>query len=116
MPTATCLFCKMVRQEIPVEFVYQDPHCIVIRDKYPKAHTHLLIIPRLHVENLDAVTEDHASLLGHLLIQVKEIAKLVGLTEGYRIIVNTGPGGGQEIFHLHVHVLGGRGGRLPGFA
>lgn len=101
-----CLFCKIIAGAIPSEQLYQDDQLIVIKDKYPKAPTHLLIIPREHIVSLNEIESRHANLMSHIFLKVKEIAKIAGLTDGFRTIVNTGAGGGQEIFHLHIHILG----------
>lgn len=110
---ADCLFCKIIAGEIPGDFVYEDEQMVVFRDKFPKASVHLLAVPRKHIASLDALTAEDATLMGHLTLKLKDIAQAVGLEEGYRTIVNTGAGGGQEIFHIHYHILGGD--KLPGF-
>ena len=108
-----CLFCKIVAGTIPSERVHEDDHVIVLKDIHPKAPVHLLIVPRLHVESLNELTPAHDGLVAHMLRLLPGLARKQGLANGFRTIVNTGPGGGQEIFHLHIHLLGG--GRLPGF-
>ena len=108
-----CLFCKIVAGKIPSEQVHEDDQVIVFKDIHPKAPVHLLIVPRLHVESLNELTPAHDGLVAHMLRLLPGLARKQGLANGFRTIVNTGPGGGQEIFHLHIHLLGG--GRLPGF-
>ena len=108
-----CLFCKIVAGKIPSERVHEDDHVIVFKDIHPKAPVHLLIVPRLHVESLNELTPAHDGLVAHMLRLLPGLARKQGLANGFRTIVNTGPDGGQEIFHLHIHLLGG--GRLPGF-
>lgn len=108
-----CIFCKIARGEVPAPKLYEDEQVIVIRDKFPKAPVHLLVIPREHIENLAALNERHAGLGWHMLRLLPEVARGQGLHDGFRTIINTGAGGGQEIPHLHFHILGG--GRLPGF-
>lgn len=108
-----CLFCKIVAGEIPSERVHEDDQVIVFKDIYPKAPVHLLIVPRLHVESLNEITPAHDGLVAHMLRLLPGLARKQGLASGFRTIINTGPGGGQEIFHIHIHLLGG--GRLPGF-
>jgi histidine triad (HIT) family protein len=99
----------MISKEIPADFVYQDENAIVIRDINPQAPTHLLVIPVEHVESLDEAAKKHEPLLGHLLRLAARVANDEGLAEsGYRTVINTGAGAGQSVFHLHVHVLGGR--------
>ncbi len=108
-----CIFCQIVGNQIPAPRLYEDEHLIVIADKYPKAPVHLLVIVREHIPSLNEVGPEHAELMAHAVSVLPEIARRGGLTDGFRTIINTGPGGGQEIPHLHIHVLGG--GRLPGF-
>jgi histidine triad (HIT) family protein len=109
MSENNCLFCRMITKEIPADFVYQDERAIVIRDINPQAPTHLLVIPVDHLESLDEASKKHEPLLGHLLRVAARVANDEGLAEsGYRTVINTGAGAGQSVFHLHVHVLGGR--------
>ena len=109
MSEENCLFCRMIRKEIPTDFVYSDDHAIVIRDINPQAPTHLLVIPVEHLESLDEASKHDEPVLGHLLRVAARVANDEGLAEsGYRTVINTGAGAGQSVFHLHVHVLGGR--------
>jgi len=109
MSVTTCLFCRMIAKEIPAEVVHQDDRSIVIRDINPQAPTHLLVIPLEHIESLDEASQKDEALLGHLLRVGARVANAEGLDEsGYRTVINTGAGAGQSVFHLHVHVLGGR--------
>jgi len=109
MTDQNCLFCKIIAGEIPGEFVHQDDLCVVIRDINPQAPRHVLVIPREHLESLDEASRKDEAMLGHLLRVGARIANDEGLAEsGYRTVVNTGAGAGQSVFHLHVHVLGGR--------
>lgn len=108
-----CIFCQIVGNQIPAPRLYEDERLIVIADKYPKAPVHMLVIPRDHIPSLNEVGPEHAELMAHALSVLPEVARRGGLADGFRTIINTGPGGGQEIPHLHIHVLGG--GRLPGF-
>ncbi|HEX6729235.1 MAG TPA: histidine triad nucleotide-binding protein [Pyrinomonadaceae bacterium] len=106
---ADCLFCKIISGEIPSDSVHQDERCVVIRDINPQAPTHVLVIPREHMESLDEAGAGDELLLGHLLRVGARIANQEGLEEsGYRTVINTGAGAGQSVFHIHVHVLGGR--------
>jgi histidine triad (HIT) family protein len=102
-----CLFCKIVSGTIPGEFVHQDDRCVVIRDINPQAPTHVLVIPREHLESLDDASQKDEGLLGHLLRVGARVANDLD-NEAYRTVINTGEGAGQSVFHLHVHVLGGR--------
>lgn len=106
-----CLFCKIGRGEIPSERVYEDDDVFVIRDIAPKAPTHLLVIPHKHIVGLNDLLPDDKDLMGRIMLLLPKLAKEQGLNLGYRTIINTDKGGGQEIFHLHIHLLGG--GHLP---
>ena len=108
-----CLFCKIAEGEIPSDTVYEDDQVIVFKDLYPKAKVHLLVVPREHVESLKEMDASRDALMAHMMRLLPKLAEEQGLDTGFRTIINTGPGGGQEIFHLHIHLLGG--GRLPGF-
>lgn len=104
----SCLFCKIIEGSIPSKSVYQDEHCVAFSDINPQAPVHFLVVPREHVVSLAEAQESHKPLLGHLLWAAGEIARKQGLAKGYRVVLNTGPDGGQTVDHLHVHVLGGR--------
>ena len=109
MPDNDCLFCKIIAGDIAAEFVHQDGRCVVIRDMNPQAPTHVLVIPQEHIESLDDASQKDEALLGHLLRVAARVANDVGLSDtGYRTVINTGAGAGQSVFHLHVHLLGGR--------
>ena len=106
MPENDCLFCRIIAGEIPADLVHQDESCIVIRDLNPQAPTHVLIIPREHMESLDDASHRDEPMLGHLLRVAARIANDEGHGEsGYRTVINTGAGSGQSVFHLHVHVM-----------
>lgn len=109
-----CLFCKISEGTIPAEMVYQDETVVVFKDIYPKADVHLLVVPRQHIASLNELNSEHDNLMAHMLRLLPNLAREQGLDNGFRTIINTGPGGGQEIYHLHIHLLGG--GSLPGFA
>ncbi len=102
-----CLFCKIERNEIPSQRVYEDEDVIVIKDIAPKAKVHLLVIPRKHIASLNELNESDQALMGKIVLLLPKLAKEQGLDEGFRTIVNTGKGGGQEVFHIHFHLLGG---------
>lgn len=108
-----CLFCKIVAGEIPGDMVYEDDKVIAFKDINPKAEVHLLVIPREHVASLYELTPEHDALMAHMMRVIPQLAKSQGLDEGFRTIINTGKGGGQIIFHLHMHLMGGK--DLPGF-
>jgi histidine triad (HIT) family protein len=102
------LFGKIIRREIPADIIYEDEQCLVFRDINPQAPVHVLIIPKKPIPQLGAATEADQSLLGHLLLVAKQVAEQLGLTQGYRLVINTGAHGGQTVFHLHIHLLGDR--------
>jgi len=109
MSEENCLFCKIAAAEMPAGLVHQDKLCIAIRDINPQAPTHILVIPREHMESLNEASHQDEPLLGHLLRIAARIANDEGHAEsGYRTVINTGTGAGQTVFHLHVHILGGR--------
>ncbi|HZG38443.1 MAG TPA: histidine triad nucleotide-binding protein [Nodosilinea sp.] len=103
------IFGKIIRKEIPANIVYEDDLCLAFTDVNPQAPTHVLVIPKQPIPSLADATPDDKELLGHLLLTVKQVADQMGLTEnGYRVVINTGTDGGQTVFHLHLHLLGGR--------
>jgi histidine triad (HIT) family protein len=105
--TETCLFCRIVRKEIPAAVVWEDATALAFRDIDPKASTHVLVIPKQHIASLNEATDP--AVLGHLVLAAREIAAEEGIADGgYRIVLNTGRDAGQTVFHLHVHLLGGR--------
>lgn len=108
-----CIFCKIIAGEIPSSKVYEDELIFVFKDINPKATAHLLVIPKQHIARLDHLDESHSSLIAHMFLKLPALAKSQGLETGFRTIINTGPGGGQEVDHLHIHLLGGN--NLPGF-
>jgi histidine triad (HIT) family protein len=109
MSEQSCLFCRMIAGEISTDFVQQSDRSVVIRDINPQAPTHLLVIPKEHLESLDEASQSDEGLLGHLLRVGARVANDEGLADsGYRTVINTGAGAGQSVFHLHMHVLGGR--------
>lgn len=102
------LFSKIIRREIPADIVYEDDLALAFKDISPQAPVHILIIPKKPLPQLAAAeSEDHA-LMGHLLLTAKRVAKLAGLKNGYRLVINNGSDGGQTVDHLHLHILGGR--------
>ncbi len=107
-PVDDTIFGKITRGEIPTEFLYEDDLCVVIRDLYPQAPTHVLIIPRQPIAMLSAASEDDQGLLGHLLLVAGKMAEQLGVDDAFRLVINNGEGGGQTVFHLHLHLLAGR--------
>ena len=109
MANDDCIFCKIVAGGIPAAKIFEDERAVVFRDINPQAPTHALVIPREHVASLNEASEDNEALLGHLLLVAARVAREEGLAEsGYRTVINTGAGAGQSVFHVHVHLLGGR--------
>ncbi|MDQ7073466.1 MAG: histidine triad nucleotide-binding protein [Gammaproteobacteria bacterium] len=108
-----CLFCKIIVGEIPSSALYEDDQIYVFKDINPKAAVHLLVVPKEHIQSLDDLNEDHQDLIAHMMLKLPDLARSQSLEDGFRTIINTGPGGGQEVGHLHIHLLGGKG--MPGF-
>ncbi|XP_068621945.1 adenosine 5'-monophosphoramidase HINT1-like [Battus philenor] len=108
------IFGKILRKEIPAKFVYEDDQCVAFHDVNPQAPTHILVIPRKPIPQLSQATDEDEQLLGHLLIAAKKIAANEGLDEnGFRLVINDGKNGAQSVYHLHLHILGGRQMRWP---
>ena len=104
-----CLFCNMVSGAIPCDKVYENEYVLAFRDIDPKAPTHILIIPKKHITTLNEINKNDQDLLGELLLTAKKIAKDEGIdTSGYRTVFNCNSDGGQTVFHIHMHLLGGR--------
>lgn len=102
------IFGKIIRREIPADIVYEDNLCLAFKDVNPQAPVHVLVIPKQPIAKLaDAESADHA-LMGHLLLTVKRVAEQLSLVNGYRVVINTGEDGGQTVYHMHLHILGGR--------
>lgn len=109
-----CLFCRIAEGEIPADVIHEDDQVVAFRDINPQAPTHVLVIPREHVASVDDLEEDHAELVGRLFLVAREIARDEGVDDGgYRLVVNTGAGAGQSVFHIHLHLLGGRAMKWP---
>jgi histidine triad (HIT) family protein len=108
-----CLFCRIVAGKVPAQVVFEDERAVAFRDINPQAPVHLLVIPRQHLASLADAGPDHGELLGHLLLVAGQVARDAGLENGYRTVINCGASAGQTVFHLHVHVLGGRPMRWP---
>ena len=102
------IFAKIIRREIPATIVYEDDLCLAFRDIGPQAPMHILVIPKKPIPKIADAQADDQALLGHLLLKASEIAKSEGYGDAFRLVVNNGAGAGQTVFHLHVHILGGR--------
>lgn len=107
-----CIFCKIANKEIPANKIYEDEDILAFNDINPAAPVHFLLIPKLHIDSLADTQDNHQSLLGKMLLLAPRLAKEQGCEQGFRTIINTGRVGGQEVFHLHFHIIGG-GERLP---
>ncbi|XP_054628350.1 histidine triad nucleotide-binding protein 2, mitochondrial isoform X3 [Dunckerocampus dactyliophorus] len=105
---APTIFSKVIDKTIPADIIYEDDKCLAFRDISPQAPVHFLVIPRSPIPRISQAHDDDAELLGHLLVVAKNVAKKESLTEGYRVVINDGKHGAQSVYHLHVHVLGGR--------
>lgn len=103
-----CLFCKIASGAIPVERLYEDDRVLVFPDINPQAPTHVLLIPKQHIPSHAESAAEDAGLMGHLLWAAAEVARSRKLTDGYRLVINSGPDAGQSVDHLHLHLLGGR--------
>ncbi len=104
-----CVFCKIVKGELPAKVVYEDDKVMAFHDINPQAPIHILVIPKKHIPTLNDISEKDKELIGHIFTVIKEIAKEAGIDQsGYRVLVNCNRDGGQEVFHLHFHLLGGK--------
>lgn len=107
MSEKDCIFCKIVRGEIPARKVYEDEHFLAFNDIRPVAPVHFLMIPKVHVESLADTDDSHAPMLGHMMAMAGRLAREQGASDGFRTIINTGKVGLQEVYHLHIHIIGG---------
>ena len=108
-----CLFCKIVDKEIPSDIIYEDEKVLAFNDINPQAPVHFLVIPKKHIKSTDEIEEADKSLMGHMIYIAAKLAKDNGLEDGYRIVNNCGPHGGQTVDHIHFHVLGKRNMQWP---
>lgn len=105
----TTIFGKIIAKEIPAKIVHEDEHCLAFHDVQPQAPVHVLLIPKKAIRSMAEVTAEDAAVLGHIMVTASKIANDLGLSEkGYRIVANTNGDGGQSVYHLHFHILGGR--------
>lgn len=109
----SCIFCKILAREIPARMVYEDSACIAFHDINPQAPVHILVIPRKHYASAEQAEESEEPVLGHLHRVAAQLARQHHITDGYRVVMNTGLGAGQSVFHVHLHLLGGRSFRWP---
>jgi histidine triad (HIT) family protein len=109
----SCIFCKIISGEAPASILYRDDLVLAFRDIHPIASTHILIVPNRHIDSLNEVEPEDQSMLGHMLLVARQLAVQEGIAEhGYRLIINTGVHGGQTVFHIHLHLVGGKLARL----
>lgn len=106
--SSDCLFCKIVNREVPTEFLYEDDHFVVFKDINPAAPVHLLLVPRKHIRSMNDLQKEDGSIISDLFMIAKKMAKEQGVNEsGYKLLFNVEKGGGQVIFHIHLHLIGG---------
>jgi histidine triad (HIT) family protein len=104
-----CIFCKIINKEIPAKIIYEDEYIVAFEDINPQAPVHVLIIPKDHFNSLNDIPANKQELLGHIILNARKLAEKKGIKDkGYRIVLNTGKNSGQEVFHIHFHLLGGR--------
>ena len=103
-----CIFCKIINGEVPSEKVYENDSVYAFEDINPVSPVHVLVIPKLHVKNINELTQENSKVMSEVFLAVKEVAKIKGLEKGYRVIINNDKAGGQVVWHLHIHVLGGK--------
>jgi histidine triad (HIT) family protein len=104
-----CLFCKIAQSAIPAAVVFEDDEIMAFPDLHPQAPKHLLVIPKQHISTLNDTSEEHQALLGKMILGATKIAQTEGMSEsGYRLVLNVNPDGGQTVYHIHLHLLGGR--------
>ena len=104
-----CIFCQIANKKTPSKLLYDDEHIVAFHDLYPKAPTHILIIPKKHLHSLNEAALIDQQLLGHMMLSAQKLAKALGHDQaGFRLVMNTGPEGGQTVFHIHLHLLAGK--------
>ena len=102
------IFKRIIDKEIPADIIYEDDRCLAFRDISPQAPTHVLVIPKKEIVSVATIADEDQALIGHLYLVIRDLAKQLGLADGYRVVVNCGAEGGQAVDHLHFHLLGGR--------
>ena len=102
-----CIFCRIAAGQIPAKKIHEDDELIAFHDIHPWAPVHILLVPKQHIESMTDVTDEHAGLLGRMIALSPRLMRELGVTNGFRHVINTGPDGGQEVMHLHMHVMGG---------
>ncbi|MBA4343430.1 MAG: histidine triad nucleotide-binding protein [Methylibium sp.] len=102
-----CIFCKIVAGQIPAKKVYEDEHVLAFHDIHPWAPVHILMIPKLHIPSMAELAPEHAGVMGQMAVLAPRLMRELGVSNGFRTVINTGPDGAQEVYHLHMHVMGG---------
>ncbi len=106
--TDDCIFCKIIKGEAPANFIYKDEDMVVFHNIKPSAPVHVLIVPVQHIESVNTLKEEHGTVISKMMIKAKDIAQSLGIRDsGYKLVINVERGGGQVIFHLHIHLIGG---------
>ena len=113
MVSERTIFKKIIDGDIPADIVFEDDLCLAFRDANPQAPTHILVIPRKEISAIETIADEDQSLIGHLYLVIRDLARDLGLASGYRVVVNCGEDGGQTVGHLHFHLLGGRSLKWP---
>jgi len=108
-----CIFCKLANGDIPTDMVYEDDMIAVFRDASPQAPVHVLMVPKCHIASLDDLRDEHADLMAHMMLKIKDVTAQEGLENVYRCVINTGEDGQQTVKHLHIHILGKRAMQWP---
>ena len=103
-----CIFCKIIAGDIPSTKVYEDELVYAFRDINPQAPTHILVIPKAHIDSINGITAENSAVVAHIFAVIPQIAAMENLKDGYRVVSNCGPDAGQTVFHLHFHILGGK--------
>ena len=106
--TAPTLFTRIIKRELPADIIYEDDICLAFKDIHPVAPIHALLIPKQEIAMLSDVQSDQTAIMGHLMLKVSHVADLLGLNNAFRVVVNNGAEAGQTVFHLHLHIIGGR--------
>jgi len=105
---SSCVFCKIIAGELPAKKIFEDDNLLAFHDVQPAAETHALVIPKIHIESLSSLHREHHVLAANITLAVPKIANILGLSQGFKTVINTGEAGGQKVFHLHYHILGGK--------
>lgn len=108
-----CLFCKIINKEVPSSLVYEDERFVAFKDINPKATVHVLVMPKKHIGSVDEIVESDKELMGEFLLIIQKVAETLGVSGNYKVVINVGAGGGQQIGHIHAHLLSGENIQLP---